>query len=41
MKEKHYAYKIALGTSGLNCPHSALEITGAVIHKPKKLWTNG
>lgn len=25
MKEKHYAYKITHGTSGLNCPHSALE----------------
>ena len=25
MSEKHYAYKITHGTSGLNCPHSALE----------------
>ncbi len=25
MKEQHYAYKITHGTSGLNCPHSALK----------------
>ncbi len=25
MKEKHYAYKISHGASGLTCPHLALE----------------